>query len=323
MSTKAISLILAVLVLATLGFAGFRAWKKRVPSIASAPGITTPEQKANAQAYDSAAKAFLKASEQTAERLDTESAAAKQTGNTEVAAKKAETAKEIRDNADTYRSQVQDYSNGRPTSPAPNQPATPQEPAPPPQSSGPDLPPVPPAPPAGASDAGLDQNTVDLAALGICVVKPELCLAAKALASLIGHLDGDTKRVLVKLLAGGKLGDLNEKDIRTLLDAARKNPDLQAKVADFLGKEAGGTDAFAKQAKVIQDGLDRIVNTGCGELCSNLEHNIDSACSALVDFLPHHKFPSVDTKSIVKDLVTVRLRRGDVWDRCFDKVEVE
>jgi hypothetical protein len=94
---------------------------------------------------------------------------------------------------------------------------------------------------------------LQIAALGVCIVQPEFCLVATALAGLLGGQSSDSVQAAVKLFAGD--APLTPADVQNLLDVAKKDPALASKLTDFLDAANNSKTDVGKKASQIINAL--------------------------------------------------------------------
>lgn len=321
MNNKKLSLFVGILSVAAIAWALFEHFgKASIHSIVTAPVVKTEQQKDYAQAYDQKANALFDSLNRRIDALEQQSKQAKEKGDTEAAEKESNEAKNLKKATEDYREQVDKYAKG--TDQSPPQTPGPGGTAPPSNASVPEPPPVPQLPDSGADDQQ-QQAVLDVAALGACVIEPEVCPFAQALAGLFGSMDGETKRSLIKLLAGGRLGELNDQDMKVLLDAAAKNPKIRDALSSLEDTAKGKGDGIAKQVQGFQQFIDQQVHQS--DVVTKLQTLVEShsSCEVLKSNLPNHKFASLDEKALVGAL-TLRLGQtgADAW-KCLQDVEVQ
>jgi hypothetical protein len=295
----------------------------RPVAISDLPAIKTPEQKEHAQEWEAKVNDQLN-------KLDAQIAALRQAAETiaktdppAAAAKKAQ-ADNLEGQSQAYVKKedawhdaaTKDMSQAGPP-PLPPSPETPANPNPPSGDSQ--------SPAAQQSDAKASddqQQLLQIAALGVCIVQPEFCLVATAVAGLLGGQSSDSVQAAVKLFAGD--APLTPADVQSLLAAAKKDPALASKLTDFLDAANKSKTDIGKKASQIVDTL----NTSAGNVLDSpviremlRKMKAGAPCSSITQPISG-QFASDAQKQGLYSLILMSKSPAldNIWKNCLDNI---
>ena len=289
----------------------------RAVAISDLPAIKTPEQKEHAQAWEAKVNDQLN-------KLDAQITALRQAAETiaktdpaAAAAKKAQ--------ADNLEGQSQAYVKKEDawhdaatkdmsqagTPPLPPSPEPPANPNPPSGDA-----PSPAAPQSDAKASDDQQQMLQIAALGVCIVQPEFCLVATALAGLLGGQSSDSVQAAVKLFAGD--APLTPADVQNLLAVAKKDPAL---LTDFLDAANNSKTDIGKKASQIVNALNASAgNVGDSPVIREMLRAMKAGepCSSITQPISGH-FASDAQKQGLYSLILMSKSPAleNIWKNCL------